>query len=209
MPTSYNRTTLCNRALDHISEFALDSLEDPTVYARWLNRNFSPTVEAALRMDAWNFACRFTLVQEDADAPIMRWRRSFELPPLCLRVLQPTKDGYRNGYPLAWAVQGNKLLMNDAPTKGIEYIHNVQEPGQFDPLFAEMVAAQLAAGMAQRFTAKNSYLDRCVQLANQARDQASEINAFEGSIPEADQHDILRVRDQVWYDDSWRGEKRW
>jgi hypothetical protein len=208
MPTSHTRTTLYNRALDHISEFPINSPQDDSAYARWLNRNFTPTVEAALRLDVWNFACRFVEVTEELTPPIMRWRRQFQLPLDSLRILQPTKDGYRNGYPLAWAVQGGFLLMNDVPTKGIEYIKNIQNPGEWDPLFAEMVAAQLAAGMAQRFTAKNSYLDRAVQLANQAKDQASEINAFEGSLPQPDQHDILRARDDTYYDDSWRGERR-
>lgn len=194
MPTSHTVVTLYNRALDVISEFPVSTTTDSSAYARWLNRNYAPTVEAALRLDVWNFACRFAEVEEDADAPIMRWRKRFQLPHDWVRILQPTKDGYRNGYPLPWGVQGNYLLMNDTPTKGIEYVANIQNPGEWDSLFADMVAAQLAAGMAQRFTAKSGYLDRAVQLGNQARDRASEINAFEGSVPQPDEHDILRAR---------------
>ena len=194
MPTSHTLTTIYNRALDHISEFPISSPQEPTAYARWLNRNYSSIVEAALRLDVWNFACRFAQVQEDAEPPVMRWRRRFKLPPFCVRVLQPTQDGYRNGYPLPYAVQGDYLLMNGTPTKGIEYIANLQNPGEWDSLFSELVAAQLAAGMAQRFTGKTSYLDRCVQLASEARDRASEINAFEGTAQEPDQDDIIRLR---------------
>lgn len=206
MPTSHTVVTLYNRALDVISEFPVSTTQDASSYARWLNRNYAPTVEAALRLDVWNFACRFAMVEEDADAPIMRWRKRFQLPNDWVRVLQPTKDGYRNGYPLPWGVQGNYLLMNDTPYKGIEYVANIQNPGEWDSLFADMVAAQLAAGMAQRFTAKNSYLDRAVQLGNQAKDRASEINAFEGSVPQPDEHDILRARSGDYTNSDYR---RW
>lgn len=209
MPTSHTVVTVYNRALDHISEFAISSQTEDSVYVRWLNRNFPHTVEAALRLDVWNFACRFANIEEDPDAPIMRWRRRFQLPNGWIRVLQPTRDGYRNGFPLPYGVQGNYLLMNDIPRKGIEYIANIQNPGEWDPLFAEVVAGQLATGMAQRFTAKNSYTDRCVQLANEAKERASEINAFEGSVPEPDQQDILRVRDGDYFGDSWQGDRRW
>lgn len=194
MPTSHTLTTIYNRALDHISEFPVNTPQDSTAYARWLNRNYAPTVETALRLDAWNFATRFAIVQEEAEPPVMRWKKQFRLPPGCLRVLQPTQDGYRNGYPLPWAVQGAYLLMNTTPRNGIEFIANIQNPGEWEPLFADMVAAQLAAGMAQRFTGKNSYLDRCVQLAREAKDQASEINAFEGTAQTPDQDDIIRLR---------------
>lgn len=203
MPTSLTRLTLYNSALDLISEFPLSSVNDESAYARWLNRNYSLTVEAALRTDAWNFACKFAEVQEDPDPPRMRWRKRFGLPPDWVRILQPTRDGFRTGYPIPYAVQGNYLMANETPRKGIEYVANMQEPGTWDPLFAQLVKAQLAAGMAQRFTAKNSYLDRAVQLAQQAKDQASEINAFEGSLPPFEAHDIIRTRH---HEDAYRND---
>lgn len=206
MPTSHTLVTVYNRALDFISEFPVDAPTDPSAYARWLNRNFAPTVEAALRTDVWNFACRFADVEEDPDAPIMRWRRRHKLPNGWVRILQPTRDGYRNGYPVPYAVQGNYLLTNERVSKGIEYVANIQNPGEWDTLFADYVAGRLAAGMAQRFTAKASYLDRAVQLANEAKNVASEINAIEGSVPQPDQDDIIRHRGGDEYDrDEWRG----
>jgi hypothetical protein len=203
MPTTQTRLTIYNGALDLISEFPITTVQDENIYARWLNRNYSLTVEAALRLDAWNFATRFYMPVEDPEPPMMRWRKRFGLPPDWVRILQPTRDGYRTGYPIPYAIQGNYLMVNETPRKGIEYIANLQEPGEWDPLFAQMLKAQLATAMAQRFTAKNSYIDRAVQLANQAKEQASEINAFEGSVPPPEAHDIIRARHN---DDPYRND---
>lgn len=206
MPTSHTITTIYNRALDYISEFPVHGPEDTGSYARWLNRNYAHTVEAALRQQPWNFACRFWLPVEDAVKPSMRWNYGFELPNGWLRVLTPTRDGLRTGYPMAYGVQGNTLMMNERPTKGVELVMNIQNPGQWDPLFADMVAGRLAAGMAQRYTAKNSYLDRAKQAAEEAYAQAELINSFEGSLPENEEHDILRARGSET--DGWRND-RW
>lgn len=206
MPTSHTITTIYNRALDYISEFPVHGPEDTGTYARWLNRNYAHTVEAALRQQPWNFACRFWLPVENAIKPSMRWNYGYELPNGWLRVLSPTRDGHRAGYPLSYGVQGNTLMMNEKPTKGIELVMNIQNPGQWDPLFADMIAGRLAAGMAQRFTAKNSYLDRAKQAAEEAYEQAELINSFEGSLPQHEEHDILRARNSET--DGWRND-RW
>lgn len=206
MPTSHTITTIYNRALDYISEFPVHGPEDQGAYARWLNRNYAHTVEAALRQQPWNFACRFWLPVENAVSPTMRWNYGYELPNGWLRVLTPTRDGHRSGYPMGYGVQGNTLMMNERPTKGVELVMNIQNPGQWDPLFADMIAGRLATGMAQRFTAKNSYLDRAKQAAEEAYEQAELINSFEGSLPQNEEHDILRARGSET--DGWRND-RW
>lgn len=206
MPTSHTITSLKNRALDMISEFPIEGPLDAGVYARWLNRNYAPTVESALRQQPWNFACEFFLLLLDPTPPIMRYRYRYELPNGWIRVLQPTRDGYRNGFPIKFAVQGNYVLTNELVTKGFELVMNKQEPGLWDALFADLVAARLATGMAQRFTAKNTYVDRCKQLADDAFRQAEEINTFEGSVPEPEQEDIIRVRG---YENDWFDNRNW
>lgn len=206
MPTSHTKSTIYNRALDFVSEYPVEGPSDPGTYARWLNRNYAHTVEYSLRKQPWNFACRFFVLQTDPEAPAMRWRYRYGLPNGWLRVLQPTRDGYREGFPIHYAVQGNYLMTNEKVPKGVELVVNVQEPGEWDPLFAEYIAATLATAMAQRFTAKNSYVDRCKQLAAEAYASAEEINAFEGSLAQPEEFEILRARaDDDDYDRYNRG----
>lgn len=203
MPTSHTQLTVFNRALDFVAEFPITTPLDGGPYARWLNRNYAPAVESALRQQPWNFACAFYQPQQDADAPTMRWRRSYSLPNGWLRVLPPTYNGERTGRKLEHAVQGNKLLTNDAIPKGVELVMNVQNPGEWDPLFADYIAAKLAVGLAHRFTAKNSFVQQCRELANEAYEQAELINAFEGSMPQPDEYDIIWSRGSDGYYDRY------
>lgn len=194
MPTSATRVTVCNMALDIIVEAPIATLSDTTAYARWLNRNFTPTVEAALREQPWNFACDLFMLSADPGAPSFRWRYRYALPPGWLRVLPITEDGSRYGRQLPMEIKSNWLMTNRSGPCPVECVMNVQEPGQWDSLFVGLIAARLALGMAHRFTGKGSFVDRANQLAQNALEAAEQANAFEGSIQPVDQYDIIRAR---------------
>ena len=193
MPTAHTPVTIRNQALDLIGEYPLSTVDEGNVYARWLNRNFQHIVQTALRQQPWNFACDlFSLTS--VDAPAFRWSYAFDLPNGWLRVLPVTVGGKRGGEPVPHEVKRNRLFTNYAPDQNIECVVDVQAPGEWDPLFASLIVARLAHGMANRFTGKNSYVDYTMKLANQAYDDAVEINTFEGSLEPSEEFDILRVR---------------
>lgn len=204
MPTSHTKVTIANRALDFISEFPISSLTEDNPYARWINRNYAHTVEMSLRQNVWNFATELHELNALPSRPSYRWRYQYQLPNLWLRVLPLTWDGERHGRPIPYEVKSNLLYTNAAAPRRVEIIMNVQEPGEWDALFAELVAARMALGMAHRFTGKNSFVEQCRALAQDALDAAAEINALEGSIEPIEQHDILRVRGGDWHGDGWR-----
>lgn len=194
MPTSHTTVTVYNLALDMIGNDPLVTTADVSPYARWLNRNFSHAVEAALRLNPWNFATELHDLSSAPDEPAYRWKYFYDLPNGWLRVLPPTYNGEAMGQPLQYAVSRNRLMMNYGPSQRVGIVFNVQNPGEWDPLFAGYVAAQLAHGMAHRFTQKASYVQLTKQAADAALAAAEEINAFEGSIDPVDQHDIIRTR---------------
>lgn len=194
MPTSLTLVNLYNMALDIVVEQPISTTTDNSPFARWLNRNFTPTVEAALRQQPWNFACEMHQLSQDPVKPSFRWHRQFSLPPDWLRVLPLTDNGYRNGYPVPHEVKRNKLLTNASSPLRVELVMNVQNPGEWDPLFATMIAARLATGLAHRFTGKTSFVDKAQGIAKEAYESAEEINAFEGSLMPVEQHDIIRAR---------------
>ncbi len=209
MPTSLTVTDVYNRALDIVVEFPVEGPDDPGQYARWLRRNYTPTVQSALRQQPWNFACEVFILNELPDAPKMRWRFQYDLPNGWLRVLQPTRTGYRDGFPVPYAVQGNMLMTNERLPKGVELVMDRQSPGTWDPLFADFIAGRLATGMAHRFTAKNSFVQTAKQIADEAYAMASEINTFEGSLPPPEQADILRTRSMDYDWDEFDGRYRY
>lgn len=193
MPTSQTNVTVANRALDLVAEFPMSTWADENPYARWIRRNFSWAVESALRQQPWNFATELTTLNAGT-TPAYRWKYGYDLPSGWLRVLPPTQYGDRNSQALGYQVAKNRLLMDEPGPRNVEIVMNEQNPGAWDPLFADMIAGRLAAGMAHRFTAKASFLQLAQQAAQEAYDAAELINAFEGTIPTIDQHDIIRVR---------------
>lgn len=194
MPSVHTVTSIYNMALDMIAEHPVASTGDNSPYARWLNRNYTPYVRAALRENPWNFACDYFELNAIEGGGNWRWRYAYDLPNGWIRVLQPTYDGHRNGRALKYEVKRNRLLMNDGPSRRVEIIMDVQNPGEWDDLFAMMIAARLANAMAHRFTGKASYVDLTARAAAQAFDAAELANAFEGSADEIDQFDIIRAR---------------
>lgn len=205
MPTSATRVTVCNMALDIIVEAPIATLTDATPYARWLNRNFSPIVEATLREQPWNFACELFMLSADPGAPAFRWSHRYALPPGWLRVLPITEDGSRYGRQLPFEIKSNWLMTNRGAPCPVECVMNNQEPGEWDSLFVSLIAARLAAGMAHRFTGKGSFVDRAQKMAIDALETAEQTNAFEGSLQPVDEYDIIRARGG----DNLRGRWEW
>lgn len=194
MPTSHTVTSIYNMALDIVAESPITTPQDVGPIPRWLNRNFTHYVEMALRENPWNFACEYFQLNASPTAPAYRWRTAYDLPNHWLRVLPPTLYGDRGGQPLDHEVKGNRLYMNQTGSQNVELVMNVQDPGQWDPLFASVVAARLAHGLAHRFTHKASFVQLAKQTAMEAMDTAAMINAFEGSVEPTEQHDIIRAR---------------
>lgn len=194
MPTAHTVTTLYNMALDYIGEFPVSSPSDTGPYARWLNRNFSHYVQMALREEPWNFAIEMHELTPDVTEPDYRWDYSYTLPAGWLRVLGPTYLGERGGEVVSHQIIGNAILTNVGTSLPVEIVMDVQAPGEWDPLFAGMIAARLAYGMAHRFTAKASYAALAKETAADFKEQAAAINAFEGSLEPIEQFDILRAR---------------
>ncbi len=200
MPTSQTVTTIYNGALDMIVENPISTLADSSPYTRWLNRNFPLVVETALRQQPWNFACSLFKLSVEPDAPPFRWTYQYKLPPGWLRVLPLTYDGDRNGQPVPHEVKSNYLMTNKAAPLPVECVMNIQDPGKWDPLFASLVIARLAYGMANRFTGKDKYVQIAKMTAQAALDTAQAVNAFEGSLMPVEQFDIIRARGD---DTSW------
>lgn len=201
MPTSHTILTLKNAALDGIGELPL-APGDTNAYARWLNRNYEHAVRAALRSNPWNFAIELHQLNRSLTEPAFRWRYYHDLPPGWLRVLPFTRDGSGLGEPIKHAVIGNQIASSYDGDHFVTLVMDRQDPGTWDQLFADYVAAKLANGMAHRFTAKSSFVQLTENAMANAMATAAEINAFEGSPEPIEQYDIIRVR--AGYDPSWR-----
>lgn len=196
MPTSESIETIMNGALDIVGERPLDDLVTPRRETRWLLRNYSSYVQTALRQDVWNFSVELWSLNQDVTAPAFRWKYGYSLPNGWLRVLPLTYDGYPSGRGIDHEVLSNKVYTDQGTTIKARLIMDRQNPGEWDPLFANLIKARLAHGLAHGLTHKASYVQLAKQAVDEAYEVASMVNAFEGTPVPTEQHDVIRVRGQ-------------
>lgn len=192
MPTEHTVETVKNMALDGIGELPLTN-QSP--YQRWLDRNFMPTVRAALRRQPWNFAIEMWSLNRQPDDPPFQWRYSYGLPNNWLRVLPLTKDGHPRGAPVPYEVNSDNVFTDHGPgSLRVRLVMHRPEPGSWDDLFAVYIAALLANGMANRFTQKATFVKETQNAITIALEDAELVNALEGTFQPTEEHDIIRVR---------------
>lgn len=197
MPSSLTKLQIWNLAIDVIRDTALQSTTDSTATARWLERNWQHTVETSLRAYPWGFAKQLSKLSADIDRPAFGWSYFYTPPAGWLRVLPITRYGARFGAPVPHEIIGNRIATNEGAPLCVRLIMDKSgNPGTWDSLFIEMVRAKLALGMANKFTAKNKYIEIASGLLAAATEQAEQIDAYEGSPEPIEAFDIIRARGQ-------------
>lgn len=166
-------------ALTRCGAASITSLDDANDKARLCVEHYEPTVLAMLRRHPWNFAVKRVQLAEDSDEPVNEWDHQFILPsdPFCVRVLQ-VNDG-RDDY----VIEGRKLL-TDVETVYLRYVARVNE-AEFDPLFVEALAMQLAGKFAYRLQVSETLRGAILQELQQI------------SMPDARSSDALEQREPL------------
>ena len=131
-------TSICNMALARIGAKRINDYEaDTSLEAIQCQTHYEPLRDALLRGHSWRFASARATLSADPTAPVFEWDYKYALPADCLRV-----EGLYDATS-TYAVEGGWLLTND-DSADLWYIRRVTDPGQFDPLFAEVLVLQLA-----------------------------------------------------------------
>lgn len=195
MPTGHTQVTIYNLALDIVSTRAVSSTSELSPECRWLNRNYEHYVRSALRTELWNFAKELHDLNRQVATPPYLWNYGFDLPSGWLRVIPPRYNGARTGSLIKYEVTGN-VLYADHEIVRTGIIMDKQDPGEWDPLFADYVGARLAHGLAHTLTHKASFKAETKQVVQEAYDVAASVNAFESPVDDTETHDVIRVRSQ-------------
>lgn len=196
MPTAQTKLEVCNLALDLIREAPAPSLETQSAPLRWVLRNYDHTVDVTLRSYPWNFAKRRYMLTPEASDPLFRWAYRYSFPNGAVRILPPRL--YRTDGSVAeipHEIVGTYIETDYAGPLPVTVLRRVDNPGEWDPLFVEIVRTSLAMGLANKFTGKVRYLDLARELNAAANARAERIDTFEGSAESIEQHDIIRVRE--------------
>lgn len=194
MPSGLSEIAIYNMALDFLDEEVAASPDDDSAVVRWLKRNFASTRDAALVRHPWNFALARGLLPARTTGPAFGWRYAYDEPSDCLRVLPLTADGTLNGAPVPFESEGGLILTDAAAPLKVRYIRRVDNPGLFDPVFGEFLAARLAWKMAQWVTGKSSYADRMKEAQGELLREARLADALTGTPPLPVDDDWINVR---------------
>lgn len=188
---------ISNRALTKLGVERIISLGDNNEQARALS-SMIPLVKASeLRAYTWNFSIKRASLPALVDAPAFDYARQFQLPSDCLRLLWagdyfpgPNLGDFQNGPSLDYELEGRMILTDlGAPLK-IRYVADIDDPNQFDVLFAEALACKLAVELAE--TLSGSSTNR--QLA---------WNEYQNAIRKAVRADAIERPSEHIADDTW------
>jgi hypothetical protein len=192
-----SQVEIANRALTKLGAARITSLTDNSKAARAISAVWDTVRRSELRKRNWSFALRRASLPSLADAPAWGFAVAYQLPPDFLRLVQvsdvfivPGLTDYRQGDDSAYAIEGNQLLTDfPAPLK-IRYVMDVTDPGSFDALFVESLAAKLA-------------YETCYEInqSNQGREAAAQ--DYKAAISDAMRTNAIEKPPQGLPDDSW------
>lgn len=153
---------ICNLALDLLKQDAITSIDSPTggtdvICARW----YDHVRRATLRKHPWNFAATRTTLTPNATAPAFGYSQAFDLPNDFIRLLtigDDTIDNLQGQYQL----EDGQLLFSyaDDSSLKIRYVYDFTNVALMDPLFVDVLAAELALRIAYKVTGSDDAGDR-------------------------------------------------
>ena len=165
---------ICNRALALVGEDPIASLTDDSEAARRCRLLYADTRDAVLRAHPWNAATARTALAPLAEPPAFGFRRQFQLPFDCLRVLGVAERRAR------FRIEGRRLL-TDAGEASIVYIRRLDDPSFFDALIADAIAARLAHDLAYALAGSTGLSGRLWELYVRKLAEARKADAQEGA----------------------------
>lgn len=170
---------VCNLALDLLRQDAITSIETPTggndvTCARW----YDHTRRGTLRKHPWNFAIQRATIAPNVVAPAFGYAYAYDLPSDFLRLLS-IGDDYLNDIETKYQLENGQLLYSASDTGSIKvrYIYDIVNVAQFDPLFIDVLAAELALRMAYKITGTD---EAGVRIAEHLKLIAPESYAIDG-----------------------------
>lgn len=169
-------TDICNLALDLLSAGTVQDVENPTnPTEEILNRWYDHSRRKALREHPWNFAVRRKTLSASATAPAFGYAKAFPMPANFLRVLYISTDLATDQETVlptsAYQFEGGSILITntygDSTVLNLVYVADITTVSQFDPMFIDLLAHDIAISCAYKLTESNTNIDRLARLARQ------------------------------------------
>lgn len=179
-----NKLDIINAALVSLGA---PPVQDPTasVAAITVATFWKMVLRSTLRSHPWNFAVTRRTLAPQADAPDHGYGKAFPLPPDWIRTLSTSEDDFKS--------EGGRIVCN-ASTLQLRYVAMIEDPARFDSLFAEAVAAHLAAKAAYPLTKSSSQADVCWNAYKEILRLARSVDSLEEPADEFEESSLITSR---------------
>jgi len=184
--------SICNRALRVIGVAPILALGEDSKAGAWAQESYADARDGLLAEYPWNFAIRRAALAASPTPPAWGPARLFPLPADCLRVL--AVEGEPEARVEPYRVEGRAIASDATAPLRIRYIARVDDPALFGPLFADALAARLAAEGAFHFTGSTSREEQLRQAYREVAANARRYDAQEGTAEGLVAHDWLESR---------------
>lgn len=163
-----SQTEIVNLALQKCAEPKIENLDQDVKSAREATTAWNPMRKAAIQMYRWNFAKRRKELAASATAPAFGFQYQFPVPNNFLQLIGIFDDNqYQQNYTggqIPYVTEGTgsqKIILADESPLLINYLEDVTDTSQFDPLFDQVLACHLAMQLAYPL---GTSLDRLPQI---------------------------------------------
>lgn len=163
-----NTVQIVNSALTKLGAKRITALADNLKEAREMNAIIDLRRDACLRAHNWSFAIERTRLSALSVAPEWGYSVAYQLPTDCLRVVQvndtwiiPGLSDFIGGPDEEpFKIEGRKIVTDWASPLKLRYIKRVTDASQYDALFSEYFATDLAYQACEALTQSNTKAEK-------------------------------------------------
>ncbi|MGB0684757.1 MAG: hypothetical protein ACPGQD_01000 [Planctomycetota bacterium] len=155
--SSVSAVEICNLAATELGCKRIVSLTEDSPEAETFNTVYNAARRALLRSHPWSFGLTQVQLSADGTNPLFGYARRFLRPPDCLRPVTfgdiwvgqgvvgvTTRYRYDAGSPKPYALKGRYIHTDYAGPVDYEYVTDVEDTTEFDPLFVIALSCVIA-----------------------------------------------------------------
>ncbi len=167
-----SKTDICNLALDLLSAGTVRDIENPTdpteeIMARW----YDQSRRKVLREHPWNFATKRAALSASETPPPFGYSAQYPVPADFVRLLLINYTDNEMDTPAPstlYKLEGRNILTGSGIADGgvlnIKYVYDFETVSQFDPMFIDLLAYEIAVSVAYKISQSNTNIERIAQL---------------------------------------------
>jgi hypothetical protein len=191
-----SKTGIANRALSKLGEKRVSNIDTVDKKSANVIRFMWDSVrDAMLQAYPWNFSVKRKQIGADGSTPAWGWSKQYSLPSDFLSLLSiKDKPDY--------TIEGGYIMTNSTSPIYIKYISRITNTGQFDALFTEAFAAQLAVEACEELTQSNTKKQILIQERDRIIEKAYASDAIQNPSVDLETDEWLLERESSYVYDE-------